>query len=66
LQTPESSLEALANQVAKLEAQNHCLKKAGMASFVVAVAIIAMGQAPAKKVIEANEFVLQNASGDSP
>ena len=63
MQTPESSLEALANRVAKLEAQNRRLKKAGIASFIVAAAVIAMGQAPAKKVIEANEFVLQDASG---
>jgi hypothetical protein len=63
MQTPESSLEALAKRVAKLEAQNRRLKKAGIASFIVASAVIAMGQAPAKKVIEANEFVLQDASG---
>lgn len=63
MQTPESSLEALANRVANLEMQNRRLKKAGIASFIVAAAVIAMGQAPAKKVIEANEFVLQDASG---
>jgi len=63
MQTPESSLEALANRVAKLEAQNRRLKKAGIASLIAAVAVIAMGQAPAKKVIEANEFALQDASG---
>jgi hypothetical protein len=57
MQIPESTLEALADRVAKLEAQNRRLKK------VVAAAIIAMGQAPEKKVIEANEFVLQDASG---
>jgi hypothetical protein len=63
MQTPESSLEALAIRVAKLEAQNRRLKKMGIASLVAAAAIIAMGQTPTKKVIEANEFVLQDASG---
>jgi hypothetical protein len=63
MQIPESTLEALTDRVAKLEAQNRRLKKAGIASFIVAAAIIAMGQAPEKKVIEANEFVLQDASG---
>jgi hypothetical protein len=60
--TPESSLEALANRIAKLEVQNQRLKKMGIASLVAA-AVIAMGRAPIKKVIEANEFVLQDSSG---
>jgi hypothetical protein len=63
MQTRESSLEAIANRVAKLEVQNRRLKKTGIALFIVAAVVIAMGQAPAKKVIEANEFVLQDASG---
>jgi hypothetical protein len=61
--TREASLEALANRVAQLEAQNRRFKKAGIASLIVASAAIAMGQEPAKKVVEANEFVLQDASG---
>jgi hypothetical protein len=63
MQTPESSLETLANRVTKLEAQNRRLKKAGIASLVVFAAIIAMGQMPAKKVIEANGFVLTDRNG---
>ncbi len=63
MQTPESSLETLANRVAKLEAQNRRLRKTGIAALVVAAAVIAMGQAPAKKIIEANEFVLKDAAG---
>jgi hypothetical protein len=63
MQTPETSLEALATRVARLEVQNRRLKKTGIASFIVAAAVIAMGQAPAKKTIVANEFVLQDASG---
>jgi hypothetical protein len=63
MQTPEASLEALTNRVAKLESQNRNLKKAGIASIIAATVVIAMGQAPTKKVVEANEFVLQDASG---
>ncbi len=59
----ESSIEALANRVAKLEVQNRRLKKAGIASFIVAAAVIAMGQAQTSKVIEANAFHLKDASG---
>jgi hypothetical protein len=61
--TPEPTLEALANRVAKLEAQNRRLKRAGIASLVIVSSIIAMGQASTRKVIEANEFVLRDASG---
>jgi hypothetical protein len=63
MQLVESNLEALTTRVAKLEAQNRRLKKTGITSLIVTAAVIAMGQAPAKKVIEANEFVLQDASG---
>jgi hypothetical protein len=63
MQTPEYTIEALANRVAKLEAQSRRLKKMGIASLVAAAVVIAMGQAPIKKVIEANEFVLQDSSG---
>jgi hypothetical protein len=61
--TPESSLEALANRVAKLEVQNRRLRKTGIALLIVAAAVIVMGQAPTRKVIEANEFVLKDADG---
>ncbi len=63
MQTPESSLETLTNRIARLETQNRRLKKTGIALLLVAAAVIAMGQAPAKKLITANEFVLQDESG---
>ena len=65
MQIPESTLEAIANRVAKLEAQNRRLKKVGIASLIVAAAVIAMGQASTKKVIEANEFVLKDTNGET-
>jgi hypothetical protein len=61
--TPESSLQALASRVAKLEAQNRRLKKAGIASFIIATAIIVMGQAPAKRIVTADEFILKDSAG---
>jgi hypothetical protein len=63
MHTPESSLEALAKRLAKLEAQNRKLKKAVIAVIIVATAVVTIGQAPTKKVIEANEFVLLDANG---
>lgn len=63
MQTPESSLEVLANRVAKLEAQNRWLKKAGIASLIVAATVIGMGQAQSNRTVEANEFVLQDTAG---
>jgi hypothetical protein len=64
MQTPGFSLEALANRVVKLEAQNRRLKKAGIASFIVAAAVMAMGQAPANKVVEAQKIVLRGSGGE--
>jgi hypothetical protein len=62
--TPESSLEALAIRVSRLEAQNRRLKKTGMTSFIVAVAIIMMGQEkPTPNIMRAQKFVVVNASG---
>jgi hypothetical protein len=58
MQIPETCLEALAYRVAKLEAQNRRIKKAGIASLIVAAAVFAMGQAQTNEVIEANEFHL--------
>ena len=43
--------------------KNQRLKKIGIASLIVAATFIVMGQAPTKKVIEANEFVLRDETG---
>jgi hypothetical protein len=63
MQTLESSIEALEKRVAKLEAQNWRFKKAGIASFIIATAIIIMGQAPAKRIVTADEFILKDSLG---
>ena len=64
MQTPESTLEVLANRVAKLEAQNRRLKKVGIALLIVAVGVITMGQVkPTPDIIKAKKFVVVNANG---
>jgi len=63
MQLIESSLEQLTNRIAKLEAQNRRLKKAGIAVFVVVAAVISTGQAKTDRVVDANQFILRDASG---
>lgn len=53
MQARESTLEALPNRLAQIESRNRRLTKVGVALLVAACAAIAMGQAPAKKAIEA-------------
>jgi hypothetical protein len=63
MQPLESSLGALTNRVARLEAQNRRLKKAGFLALVFAATLTAMGQGQPNRVIEANEFRLKDTSG---
>lgn len=56
-------LHALAERVAKLEAQNRRLKQAGIAALVLASAAVLMGQTQTRRVLEANEFHLKDADG---
>jgi hypothetical protein len=52
MQTLEPTVEALSSRVTKLEAQNRRLKKAGIVSLVLVVAVFAMGQALANRTLE--------------
>jgi hypothetical protein len=63
MQTYDPSLHALAERVAKLEAQNRRLKQAGIAALVLASAAVLMGQKQTSRVLEANEFHLKDADG---
>lgn len=63
MQPYELTVQALAQRVTKLEAQNRRFRKAGMAAIVVALAVAVMGQARTSRVLEANEFVLKDNSG---
>src|SRR5260370_17619079 len=63
MQTPEPSIQILAERVTKLEAQNRRLKQAGIASLVLLSALVVMGQDQTSRVIEANAFQLKDATG---
>jgi hypothetical protein len=64
MQTPESSVEALANRVAKLESQNRRLKKTGIVALLFAAAVIVMGQANTDHTIDARGFVLKDEASN--
>jgi hypothetical protein len=64
MQPHDPSLHALAERVAKLEAQNRRLKQAGIAALVLASAAVLMGQSQTSRIIEANEFHLKDADGN--
>ena len=63
MQAHDATVQALTERVAKLEAQNRRFRKAVMAALVAASAVVVMGQAPTRRVLEANEFVLKDNSG---
>jgi len=63
MQSPDRSLRALAERVAKLEAQNRRLKQAGFAALILASAAVLMGQMQTGRVIEAYAFHLKDADG---
>jgi hypothetical protein len=58
-----ASLQSLSERVARLEMQNRRLKKGGVTVLILAFAVMAMGQAQPRRVLEANEFVLKDAAG---
>src|SRR5579864_2652442 len=53
----------LRDRVFKLEKQNRRLKQLGIAAVIIPTIFLIMGQAPSKKTIEANEFVLKDDYG---
>jgi hypothetical protein len=61
-QPPDS--EDLQERVLKLEKQNHRFKQLGVAGLIVPALLLVMGQAPSKKTVEANEFILRDDSGN--
>jgi hypothetical protein len=63
MQPHDPSLHALAERVAKLEAQNRRLKQAGIAALVLASAAVLTGQTRTSRVLSANEFHLNDADG---
>jgi hypothetical protein len=63
MQTQDLTLQALAERISKLEAQNRWLKLAGLAVVILASAALVMGQARSSRVVEASEFHLVDAKG---
>jgi hypothetical protein len=57
-------LEDIQNRLLKLERQNRRLKQFGVAVLAASTSLILMAQAPSKKIIEANEFILRDDSGN--
>jgi hypothetical protein len=57
------SMELLQDRLLKLEKQNRRFKQLGAAAFIGATALVVMGQAPSKKTIVANEFILKDSAG---
>jgi hypothetical protein len=58
-------LEDLQERIVKLEQQTRRFKQCGVGILAIAAVILVMGQAPSKKTVEANEFVLRDTSGNA-
>jgi hypothetical protein len=59
-----NGLEDIQDRLLKLEKQNRWLKQLGAAALMVSASLIVMGQAPSKKTVEANEFLLRDRSNN--
>ncbi len=63
MSTEAPEYEALVNRIGKIECENRRMKRAGLALVILSATLVLMGQSQATKVVEANEFVLKDASG---
>jgi hypothetical protein len=61
---PTNNLEDLQDRLLRLEKQNLRFKQFGAAALIAVTSLLAMGQAPSKKTIEANEFILRDSGGN--
>jgi hypothetical protein len=61
---PPQTLKELHDRLLKLEKQNRRLKQLGAVAMIVVTLLVVMGQAPAKKTVEANEFILRDDGGN--
>ncbi|HXQ26974.1 MAG TPA: hypothetical protein VN822_11240 [Candidatus Acidoferrales bacterium] len=57
-------LDELQDRLTRLEEQNRRFKRLGVAVVVGITLLLIMGQAPARKTVEANEFILKDDSGN--
>jgi hypothetical protein len=56
--------EELERRLLSVEKQNRRLKQLGAALLVLVTSLIVMGEAPSKKTVEANEFILPDSNGN--
>jgi hypothetical protein len=59
----EKTLEEICERLSNLEKQNRRLKRSGAAALIVAASLALLGQTPARKTVEANEFILRDSDG---
>jgi hypothetical protein len=57
------SFDDLRDRVLKLEKQNRRFKQLGVMALIVVASFAVMGQAPSRKTVEANEFILRDDYG---
>jgi hypothetical protein len=62
--TQPQIFEELHARLFKLENQNRKLTKLGIVGLIGFTLLLAMGQAPAKKTVEASEFILKDGNGN--
>ena len=55
--------EELERRLLSVEKQNRLLKQLGAAFLILVTSLVVMGQAPSKKTVEANEFILRDEGG---
>lgn len=58
------TLANLQARIAKLEKQNRRFRRIGIAALASAALLFLMAQAPSRKTVEANEFVVKDAHGN--
>jgi hypothetical protein len=64
MDSDRSRFEDLQDRLLKLEKQNRRFKQLGASAVIVIASLVGMGQGPAKKTVEANEFILRDGSGN--
>jgi hypothetical protein len=60
----QQGLEEIRGRLRKLEQQSRWFKQIGTAVLIVFASAVVMAQAPLKKSVEANEFILRDSSGN--
>jgi hypothetical protein len=58
------SFADIQGRLLQLEKQNRRLKQLGIVVLIVPALLLVMGQAPSKKTVEANEFILRDSNAN--